>query len=218
MCFRPTMLAWFSALLLASGTGCQNSASNSPSPSPTVLSPDTVASVHWMGKRWLDLNGDAYYFSRLWSLPEASRLQAQTFDRLSTGLWRSLLGDGFVGRIPATVFRPLLDDLASEESYLEVRAKTNDNATSSEAQPAQPSIIFAIRLDARRAGVWETNLAVAAELLAGQPVKSDVREPGWTLRRTNALHLISLGRVGDWTVIGVGPPDDSLSDEISARI
>jgi hypothetical protein len=218
MYFRPTMLAWFAALLLASGTGCQNSVPPSPSASPTVLSPDTIASVHWMGKRWLNLNGDAYYFSRLWSLPEAARVQAQTFDRLSTALSRSLPDDRVAARIPATVLRPLLDDLAWEESYLEVRSATNSQANPSITGTAMPSIIFAVRLNAQQASVWETNLAVAAELLTGQTADSNSRLPGWKLQRTNPPICISLSRDGGWTVISVGPRTSSLSEDVAARI
>ena len=149
MFFRPAIFALFTLFIFASGMGCKKSESAAHAAPPTVLSQDTIASVHWVGKGQLDLKADACFFSRIWSLPETERLQAQTFDHFSTGVWRFLLGDAAAAKMPAAVLRPLLDDLAQEEVYLEVRAPTN-------SQPSQ--VCLAIHVDIRRAGIWETKL------------------------------------------------------------
>ena len=217
MYFRPAILALLTAFLCVSGTGCRKSDAPAPAAPPTVLSPDTIASVHWVGKRRLDLDADAYYLSRVWSLPETERLQSQTFDRLATGVWRVLLGDAAAARIPPIVLRPLLDDLAFNESYLEIRATTN---STSSFQPStfnsQPSFAFAIRLNTLHAGIWETNGAIAMQLLTGSPIVADHATHGWSLQRTNAT--VSLTRVGDWTVLSVGPSPNPLADDLAARI
>src|ERR1700690_1014814 len=111
--------ALLTACVLASSPGCRKS---EPPPPPSVLteSPDAVARVHWLGKDQLDLRANPYYLSRGGALPETTRLQAQTFDRLSTGAWRLLLGDAAAAQIPKAVLRPLLDDLALDEVCLEV--------------------------------------------------------------------------------------------------
>jgi hypothetical protein len=206
MYFRPAILALFAALLFASGAGCRKS--ESVALPPTVLPPDTVASVHWVGKRRLDLEADAYYFSRVWSLPETARLQSQTFDKLATGFWRLLLGEAGGRQIPAAVLRPLLDELAVRESYLEIRA----------AAGAPPSFVLATQVSDRYAGVWETNLAIAAELLAGVPAKINPIVHDWMIQRTNPPTCVSLTHVGEWAVLSVGPQSNMLSQDIAARI
>jgi hypothetical protein len=201
----PALLTTF---VIAFGLGCRKS---EPPPPPSVVevSPDTIARVHWLGKRRLDLEADAYYLSRVWSLPETARLQAQTFDRFSTGAWRFLLGEAAAAQIPPAVLRPLFDDLAQDEVYLEVRVPTN-------SQPAQACL--AIHVPARRAGIWETNLAIAAELLAGSLAVAEPARHRWTIQRTNAPNRIALTRIGEWTVVGVGPEKNPLFAEITARI
>ncbi len=204
---RLALFTLFVALFCAAVTGCQRPAAPVTT-SPTVLSPDTLASVHWVGKRRLDLQADAYFFSRIWSLPETTRLQTQTFDRLATGTWRVLLGDAAAAQIPAAVLRPLLDDLAQTEAYVEVRAATN----------ASPALALAVHVDVHRAGLWETNLAVAVQLLTGRPATADPAKHGWTLQPTNSTDRLTLTRVSDWTVVSAGPEPNALAAEITARI
>jgi hypothetical protein len=206
MTFRPFPVALLAALLPVALMGCQKSAATAPA--PTALSPATVASVHWLGKRRLDLAADAYFFSRVWSLPETMRLQAQTFDRLSTGVWRALLGDPAAAQIPAAVLRPLLEDLTLKESYLEIRAATG----------APPALVFAIHAGAHTAGIWETNLAIAAQLITHSPAIASPAIHGWNLACTSAPALLRLARVQDWTVISLGPPANALADDLAARI
>ena len=208
MFIRPAIFALFAALVLLSGSGCQKPKSAALVVAPTVLSPDTIASVHWVGKRRLDLDADAYYLSRVWLLPETARLQSQTFDRLSTGLWRRLLGEQASAQIPGVVLRPLFEELVLEESYLEIRAATS----------APPSLVLAVHARTAYVGIWETNLAIAAELLAGSPAVANPATHGWTIQRTNAPNLITLTRVGGWTIFSVGPSQNSLSDDITGRI
>jgi hypothetical protein len=209
MYFRPAIFALCVALLLVSGVvGCRKPEFREPAASPTPLSPDTIASIHWAGKHQLDLNGDAYCLSRVWSLPETARLQSQTFDRLATNAWNWLLGKGAAAQIPAAVLRPLFDELTLQESYLEMRAASN----------TPPSFVLATRVSARFAGIWETNLAIAAGLLSGVPAVPSPALHGWTIQRTNPPNRIALTRVGDWTVLSVGPAQNALADDIAERI
>ena len=84
---RPPGL--FAALLIASGTGCQKNESAAPPAPPTVLSPDTVASVHWFGKKRVGITFGAYFFSRVWQQPQSAQLERQTLIKLASapGLW-----------------------------------------------------------------------------------------------------------------------------------
>ena len=79
MFFRPAIFALFTLFIFASGMGCKKSESAAHAAPPTVLSQDTIASVHWVGKGQLDLKADACFFSRIWSLPETERLRRKSF-------------------------------------------------------------------------------------------------------------------------------------------
>lgn len=210
MNFQNALRVVLSTLLFASLTGCKKSETNQASEPVAVFksSPDTVARIHWLGKKRLDLDADAYYFSRIWSLPETSRLQGQTFDKLATGTWRALLGDSAGAQIPAAVLRPLMDDLALDESYFELRVPTN----------SLPQFCFAIHVNAKRAGLWETNLAIAGELLTGGSALPDPGIHGWTINQKNSVGRVMLSRVGEWTILGDGPEKNPLFDEVFDRI
>jgi len=208
MNFRPAMLALSATLILASGYGCQKFKSSASVAAPTVPSLDTIVRMHWLGKRQLDLEATAFYFGRVWALPETARLQSQTFDRLATNSWRLLLGEAAALQIPCTLLPTFFDDLAQEESYLEIRA-----ATSSE-----PSFVFAIRLNGAQNDQWLTNLPVILEPLTGDRAVNNAVDHTWSLKTTNIFNLIQFTRVGDWTVVSAGPPQNSLAGEIAARI
>lgn len=177
-------------------------------PPPLTPAPDAIVRLHWEGKRRLNLTADAYYFTRIWDAPAAVRLQAQTFDKLATAPWRIHFGEALATQIPAGIIRPLLDDLVGEESYLEVRAPTN----------GPMELAFALHVNPSRAGIWQTNFGVAAQLFAGSAPVPNPAESGWVIRRTNAPNQVMLSRVGDWTLVGVGPENNQLYAEIAARL
>jgi hypothetical protein len=60
MYFRPAILILSALFLAASGTGCQKSKPRAAAP-PTVLPPDTIASVHWLGKQQLGYEATAFF-------------------------------------------------------------------------------------------------------------------------------------------------------------
>jgi hypothetical protein len=209
MRFRLAIFVLCLAALPALIFGCRKTETSAPHPSPTTLSPDTVVSVHWMGQRRLELEAGAFFFCRVWSLPETVRLQAQTFDRLATNAWKLVLPAETGAQIPAAVLRPLFNDLVKEETFLEIRAPAG----------VSPSVILAIHLHSqRRAGIWETNLAISAKLFSGVAVVPDSNIQGWQLQRTNSPEKISYSRVGDWSVLSAGPMQNALAGEIIARI
>jgi len=83
----------------------------------------------------------------------------------------------------------VLEDLVQEESYLEIRAVTNQ----------QPNTVFAIRLATAHAGQWLTNLPVVLEPLTGARAVINPDQTGWSLK--TATGFIELSRVGDWTLV-----------------
>jgi hypothetical protein len=208
MYFRPAILALFTALIFASGAGCQKSGTNAPSAPPTVLSPDTIAHIHWLGKKRLGITAGAYYFMRIWQQPPSSQLERQTLNKLATmpGQWLpggTNLTDDAVERLWL-----LLDDVLQEESYVEIRQPAGETAET----------VFAIRLNEAQTDQWLTNLPAVLEPLTGARAVATQDGHGWSLTKSNVPNLIQLTRVGEWTVIGMAQDKNPLLDEITARI
>jgi len=189
--------------------------SPSASAGAAALSGDTVARIHWLGKKRLAGETNAAHFMSIWNLPESAKLEAQTLDKLAVAPWRLLLGDTnlTVTNTPASLLRPLLDDLVQEESYLELRHPTN--------QPG--ALAFAIRLSAERAALWETNLASVIGAVPGiRPAPGPAGAHAWQLQTTNgpstAPGFLQLTRAGEWTVLGVGQDSNPVFSDVLARV
>ncbi len=214
MHLRHALSGLLAGLVLSAGTSCKKSESGSSSglaspPATAALSADTVARVHWLGKKRLGIEASAYYLMRLWELPESTRLEAQTLGKLSSTLWPLLRGDAVASTDRSAMFRPLLDDLLREESFFEMRGASN--------QPME--LAFAIKLDDQRAGLWRTNtVALLASLTGITTMDLQVDGRGWSLKRQEPPALIELSRVGEWTVVGAARGKNALLGEIIGRI
>jgi len=168
---------------------------------------DAVARFHWIGTEQIARDAGATNLAGIWNLPESALLKAQTLDKLSTAPWR--LGRQRPDTNMASLLRPLLEDVLHRESYLEVRQHAD--------QPGQ--FAFAIRLDDRRAALWQTNLAAAVESLTGiQPVITKGPAAGWSLKKHHPPDLIELTRAGEWTVLGAATDRNPLLAEFVSRI
>ena len=76
-------LGLVAALMVALAGGCKKS----PAPaSPAAASSDTIARVHWLGKKRLASDKSATAFMAIWNLPESARLEAQTLDKLAVAM------------------------------------------------------------------------------------------------------------------------------------
>ena len=209
-------LTLFAALAAVLGSGCdKSSAPASPQTVPFSLASQTVAHLHWLGKKQLAAATNAAAFMRIWGEPESAALEKQTLDKLATAPWRLLPHVPTTNPAAAPLLRPLLDDCVQRESYLEIRAATN--------QPGE--IAFAIRLPADRAALWQTNLAAVLESLTGLQTENSKQETrnsplptGWSLKKHEAPNLIELTRVGDWVVIGLGQDQNALFADFVARV
>jgi len=226
--------AWLLALLVATGlgTGCKKPASAPPVLPPP--SPETIARVHWLGKQRLAADTNAASVMAVWNLAQSRRLEAQVLDRLAVGLLTTNDVSAITNQLTVTtapsaatnqpltitnyqahltgapaLLRPLLEDVLQHESFLEIRQVTN--------QPGE--LALAIRLDAERAGLWETNLAAVVESLAGGRVTAvPGRTNGWELRfpcrGSQNPWLIELARAGEWTVVGLAPQTNALAGQL----
>jgi hypothetical protein len=189
-----------------------------------AISGQTVARVHWIGKKRLAADPNAASVMEVWNLAESVRLENQTLDKLALAPWRSEVPElaqlatnyypvtnyqTFVAGHPsASRLRPLLDDLLREESCIEVHQTTN--------HPAE--LVLAIRLSDARANSWQQDLARVLESLTGVAPKPAVQQPAiWRVElpappvaATNGSpglagrvsHVI-LARTGGWTILDV---------------
>jgi hypothetical protein len=195
------------AFISVAGCGKPESGSAPASPAASALSPDAVIRIHWLGKDRLGIEASAYYFSRILNLPETKTLQLQTIVKLATVPWRLAAGESQRTNLNSLFLQPLLNDVVRKECYLETRQLSNQ----------REELAFAIRLDAPRAGLWQTNLANILHSLTGVwPITSP--NNGWTLRWQHNPGLIELVRAGDWVVVGASEGDNQLLHHIIDRI
>jgi len=169
--------------------------------------PDLMAQVHFAGAGQISADTNAVAFTNLWCSPEAQALRQQTLNKLSRAPYNWLKqkipanqGDG------AAQLRPLLDDLLSAEWFLQVRDATNGS----------PELALAIRLDADRAQLWQTNLGNVLQAWAAMSVEK--KPNGWELKKHFPPNLVRFVRVGDWVVFGWGQDRLLLNDELARRV
>ena len=175
-----------------------------------------VFHLHWLGQKRIAAETNAVGFMTVWKLPESQRLETQTLDKLAlflagvsvTNLPVPTNYQAFVAHSPAaSLLRPLLGDVITEECYLEAWPGAGRST----------ELALAVRLDAPRAALWETNLAGALAARPGArplPARDHVR--AWQLNATNQL---ALARSGDWTIVDLAPePAAPLLRDFLARL
>ncbi len=208
MDMRRINLGLLALLLVAPNAGCQKSESAAAG-SAGSQGAETVARIHWLGKKQLAMETNAAYFMSIWNLAESRRLEAQTLDKLAVAPWRFWKGEAAVANAPRALLRPLLEDLVREESYFEV--------SHARSQPGE--LALAIRLTNERAGLWQTNLATALESLTGLRVSPPLGgRVGWLLKKHDPPNLIELTRVGEWMLLAAGQKTNALLRDMMLRI
>jgi len=215
MVMRSVWLTSCAALLATLGASCKKSEpAQSALPAAALRAPlpppaETVARVHWLGKKRLAADTSATHLLGIWNLPESTRLEARALDKLALAPWRLLKDDAATNGAPTRLLRSLIEDLVAEESYLEVRYLTN--------HPGE--LAFAIRLSAERAGLWETNLAVVLESLTGiRPRSAPDGRSGWSLKKHDPPNLVELTHADEWTVVGLAHDHNALFADLLAHI
>ena len=110
---------------------------------------DLLARIHFAGAQKISTAPNAAVFTNQFCSAEAVTLRAQTADKLS--VWLAVWLQKNAGPpVPdgAAKLRPLFDDLQSAEWFLESRVMAN----------GKPQLAIAIKLDAGRARLWQTDL------------------------------------------------------------
>jgi hypothetical protein len=193
-------------VLLALCLSCQGITEAAPLSNPT--SADTVVRLHWLGKDKVSADTNAAGLMKIWNAPESVRLEADIIGKLASAP-RRLLG-GKSDPASTNLLHPLVEDIVHHETYVEIRRAANS--------PEAGEMVLAVRLDAGRSAMWETNLAAALHLLTGiAPVKNPDGKR-WALKKHHAPDLLEYARVGEWTVVGAGQGRNGLLEEMVARI
>lgn len=209
-------------LLVALCGGCKKSAASQSQPPPWANEP--VVTLHWSGIKHLSTDPTAAEFLKIWHLPETGKLLDQTLDKLALAPWR-LSGTNPPPAVTnfaavlrqnhsASLLRPLLEDLAHEEFYLEVRDQNG------------PELALAVHLERARGGVWESNLANVLESASGTrrvPVQAPPGAQGWRITGNSGspspwLRQVELSRLGDWTIVGFGSGQNHILSSLLNKI
>ncbi len=202
----------FALIAALINAGCGKSATSpAPGNQPSTLNsqPSTTPTLrlHWLGKKRIAQDGNATNFLTIWNLPESTKLETQTLDKLATAPWRLLSAATPLSNAPIASLRPLLDDLVQEETYLEVRMVTNQLT----------ELVLAIRQDEFHAALWKTNLAVVLESLTG--IKTVPSSDGWALRKHDAPDFWQFSRLQGWTLLAASTGDSHpLFADIQSRL
>jgi len=231
MFIRNTGFHLLSVLMFALVSGCGQSRPEEAQTGAEKQSWQTnpVAVVHWVGLKKLTAEANAAGFLKIWRLPESERLKAQTLDKLALAPWRlSVTSTAPVDtnyaallrqNAPASLLRPLLDDLVQDECYLEIRQENKGQ---------QGQLALAIRLEANRSAVWQTNLASVVESLTAAhrtPRGGGEMGHGWEIKVSDhsttiagLLRHVELARIGEWTIVGFAPGENPIFVEMLHRL
>lgn len=210
MKLRESCKVLFSALLVTLIPGCGKAGTSQIAKAETAQAPapGTIARIHWVGRRKVDLDANGYYLSRIWSQPETLILQNHTFDKFGATAHQVLMGSPGPA-IPVGAFRSVFDEFVLQESYFELRLPADSSTFQS---------CLAVHLEGSPAGHLVTNLAGITELLTGSPVSFDLASGDWTMLLTNPSRKIAASRLRDWVLFSIGPDNNPLLDEIAGRI
>ncbi|HMP83888.1 MAG TPA: hypothetical protein PKA41_14405 [Verrucomicrobiota bacterium] len=202
------------AIALALTAGCRESEPAKPLPSlpatPADASRETpyALRLHWIGRERLSAESNATNFMAIWNMPESLRLQNQTLDKLSTAPSRFLLGQTNATNTASTLLRPLLEHIVDHESYLEIHRSTNGPF----------ALALAVRLDAEKARLWESNLPAAMKSLAAVTSVAQSNLQQWALNTRDGIKSVQFTRTGDWVVFGLTASDNGLFNVLQQRL
>ena len=185
--------------------------------------PELLARVHWLGLTRISADTNAAHVTNIWHLPQTTALVAQTLDKISR-----LPGHGATNAGSA-LLRPLLDDLLTNEFYLELSASTNPPSSilnsQSSTSPAAAAPQSAI--GNRQSAMSPTPISPAV----GHPPSSILhpqlllalrlppsRARLWQTNLPAALPKAEIYPRGDWTLVGLGDGAAALLPAFTARV
>jgi len=176
-------------------TGCLDKAgSTSPSGSSQASGAESSRPLyrsHFVGMTALATGTNASKLLEVWGLTASQDLRKQALDKIAKTpfqLWQKSLPSGAVDR--PELIRPLLDDLLTAESYVELNGKS-----------ANYDSVLAVQLDQAHASVWETNLwQLLASWKFAKPQTLGGGKTGWETRGNGIT--FQLQRREKWLLAG----------------
>jgi hypothetical protein len=148
--------SWLAATCLAFTLGCNDRPAGGKA--DITGSPETarvIANMHFAGGSVLAADQGGTAFKEIWDLPQTRKLRQETLDKLADSWSRRLQPKpGEARTTTAARLRPLLDDLLVAEWHLRVIEHPEQTI----------ELVWALRLDEARTGVWRTNWG---QLLSG---------------------------------------------------
>lgn len=166
-----------------------------------------VFRVHFIGTEQLWAGAESAKLKEMAALQSSPALRDEVLNRLALlpSFW---LADALPqGAAPQTnLFRPLLDDLLAQESYVDCTAA--------------PELVVAARVSNERAALWQKNLREALtawKLGAAADVKVD-GAAGWEIKRTGLPGVFLFLRAGEWVVFTAGSGTSARATEMLASI
>jgi len=173
----------FAALLAVVVSGCYDKADSSTSNLPLLR-------THFAGMTQVIQGTNASKLRDVWALPASQDVRKQALDKISSApfqLWQKSLPAGAQNN--AKLLRPLLDDLVTAESFIELNGAK-----------AQFDSVIAAQLDDQRAHLWSTNLwqtAMAWKFPAPKPLATG---SGWETH-ANGITL-QFQEQKNWVLLG----------------
>lgn len=171
---------------------------------------EILAQIHFVGGEQLVAGTNAVTLKRIGSLKETAALKKDILDKLSTAPGRAKGLDAKATADLAASIRPLLDDLISSESYLEVRDR----------EDGDPEWALAVNLKEARLAAWESGLKEAvAKLGYGEATSFESNgAKGWEVPMKEGGNVFRFFMAEGWAAFGSGAKDQSLAGEIVARL
>ncbi len=191
----------FVVLSLALTLGCQaQSQLSSPAARPVLFR------SHFLGSAQLAGNTNGAKIREIWALPATADLREQVLQKLAATCQQTLTQEG---ADTAKLFRPLLEDFITAESFVEAQ-RTG----------AALDFVAALKLSDARAGMWITNLtkAMAAAKAPGPRDLKGEGFRGWEWTKKSAPTAFRVARAGQWLVVGGGPGQAKLHAEVVQRV
>jgi hypothetical protein len=222
---RRKILVLLAALGLA-GVGCGDPKPD-PNAAPSVVLTtggpaakppgEILARIHFIGTDQLALDTNATTLNRIGLLKETAALKKDILDKLSTAPGRSIgLATNVSAELTASI-RPLLADLISAETYLEVRDWEGPMV---DLSGGGPEWAVAVKLSEDRVKVWDAALRTILAKLGKEQVTPIQIEgvTGWEATMTGNQDVFRFVSAKGWAVFGSGPGTRSLPGEMVASI
>jgi hypothetical protein len=169
---------WLAAACLALTLGCKDSPGGRPEISGSPTTPQVIAKLHFAGESVVAGDQGGTAFKEIWNLPSTAQLRQETLDKLAAA-WANRLRHRTDQARPNAVslLRPLLDDMAQAEWYLELIE-----------HPGQTlEAVWALRLDETRTQLWQANWK---QLLAAYDLNTDDRTNRISFLATNSWVVV----------------------------